>query len=64
MRDAIAFAEVLVPLLEHRLSLGASARAAGPAPVSRAARAAAPAQTRGIADFIDDMLAQERLGAR
>ena len=59
---AVAFAEVLVPMLTRRLSGLSPATAAAPAPP----RARLPARdaSRGIADFIDDMLAQERAGAR
>lgn len=58
--EAIAFAEVLVPMLARRLGVHPPAphpRAAPPAPRT------GPAQARGIADFIDEMLAQDRLGS-
>lgn len=60
--QAIAFAEVLVPLLAKRLAglPGDAAALAEPAPRREKARAFDP--DRGIADFIDDMLAQERTG--
>jgi hypothetical protein len=59
---AIAFAEVLVPMLERRVPALAPAPAAAPAP--RRAPPPATGESRGIADFIDDMLAQERAGPR
>ncbi len=61
--DAVAFAEVLVPLLAKQLSrLGPASRpAASSAPAPRP-RQAGRDDNRGIADFIDDMLAQERTG--
>lgn len=59
--EAIAFAEVLVPMLSERLSLQAPA----PGIPKRGPRQgrAAPGdqdQAHGIADFIDEMLAQQR----
>jgi hypothetical protein len=59
---AIAFAEVLVPMLERRVP--ALAPAPAPAPAPRRAPLPATGEPRGIADFIDDMLAQERAGPR
>jgi hypothetical protein len=59
---AIAFAEVLVPMLERRVPALAPAPPAAPAP--RRAPPPATGESRGIADFIDDMLAQERAGPR
>jgi|HubBroStandDraft_1064217.scaffolds.fasta_scaffold57198_4 hypothetical protein len=59
---AVAFAEVLVPLLSRGLP-GLSPPAAAPA-ATRRARMPARDESRGIADFIDDMLAQERAGPR
>jgi hypothetical protein len=58
--DAVAFAEVLVPALAERLEVlrAASPRPGAPAP--RAPRPAAPGAEHGIADFIDEMLEQER----
>jgi hypothetical protein len=60
--QAVAFAEVLVPMLSERLAglPGDAAALAEPAPRREKARAFDP--DRGIADFIDDMLAQERTG--
>jgi hypothetical protein len=57
--EAVAFAEVLVPLLSRSLPGLATSAAAAPA-VPRRARLPADDESRGIADFIDDMLAQER----
>ena len=61
--DAVAFAEVLVPMLSRSLPGLAPAAAASPA-APRRARMPAHDESRGIADFIDDMLAQERAGPR
>jgi hypothetical protein len=61
---AIAFAEVLVPLLARRLSAHSPApfpHAASPALGTAAGREGG---TRDVADFIDEMLAQERLESR
>jgi hypothetical protein len=60
--EAIAFAEVLVPILAKRLT--ALAPAPRPSPVPFPARAKKPGhdEDRGIADFIEDMLSQERTG--
>ena len=60
--EAVAFAEVLVPALSgHCLPGAGAAKPAAPAP----RRAAKPRGTnRGIADFIDEMLAQERAAKR
>jgi hypothetical protein len=57
--DAIAFAEILVPILAERLAstLG-PVRAA--AHVVKKAQVRAPAAARDIADFIDDMLRQDK----
>jgi hypothetical protein len=59
--DAVAFAEVLVPMLSDRLklqspSLGAPARG----PRQKRPEAGNADESHGIADFIDEMLAQER----
>ncbi len=61
---AIAFAEVLAPMLSDRLRELAPARApAGDShPGRREARASGEA--RGIADYIDEMLAQDRAASR
>ena len=58
--DAVAFAEIIVPMLAERLGALAPLAAARERPVPRPARPAAPVEPRGIADFIDDMLTQER----
>jgi len=58
--DAIAFAEIIVPMLAERLGSLAPLPAAREAPAPRRARLEAPVEARGIADFIDDMLTQER----
>ena len=57
--DAVVLSGILAPMLAGRL--GAPAAAPTPAP-KRAPAPAGPGQ-RGIADFIDEMLAQERAGA-
>ena len=57
--EAIAFAEVLIPMLGDRIPASRS-REPFP-PVARPVRFAGPdPASRGIADFIDDMLAQDR----
>ncbi len=61
--QAVAFAEVLVPMLARRLPLRPSAPHAGP-PETRARPRVGPGEARGVADFIDDMLAQDRLASR
>jgi hypothetical protein len=58
--DAIALAEIIVPMLAERLGSLASLPMARAAPAPRQARPEAPVEPRGIADFIDDMLTQER----
>ena len=56
--SAAVLAEILAPMLSGRLHAAAPARAPSPeAPVARA-----PGGARGIADFIDEMLARERAG--
>jgi hypothetical protein len=61
--DAVAFAEVLVPMLAQELKphSPAGARAAD-SPRQRKPSSGKPGEAREIADFIDDMLAQERTG--
>ena len=60
---AVAFAEILAPLLTERLAARAPER--GRAAADPARRAPAPsAGDRGIADFIEEMLAQDRGGPR
>ena len=58
---AITFAEVLAPMLSERLCALAPARA-NPAPERPVRRP--PGEALGIADFIDEMLAQDRAGSR
>ncbi|MGA2017082.1 MAG: hypothetical protein ABSH26_08995 [Opitutaceae bacterium] len=60
---AVALAELLAPMLSERLLALAPAHApaAGPAPRKPGARA--PVDGRGIADYIDEMLAYERAGS-
>jgi hypothetical protein len=58
--DAVAFAEVLVPALSERLHGMKQYSPPPDAPAPRAPRPAATGSERGIADFIDEMLAQER----
>lgn len=62
--EAVAFAEVLVPMLARRLSAHAPAPLPHAAPVRGAAAAGRPGGTRDVADFIDEMLAQDRLPIR
>ncbi len=59
---AVAIAEVLVPMLAERLSeeQGVAVRHAPDARAARRAAAGPPGETPGIADFIDEMLAQDR----
>jgi hypothetical protein len=61
--SAVAFAEVLVPMLASKLTHAAAAPSHAPAPERRKMRAAA-SDARGIADFIDDMLEQDRSSQR
>ncbi len=60
--EAIAFAEVLVPMLSDRLSAAQTfpARQAPGGPGVRRARDGSRGEAPGIADFIDEMLAQDR----
>jgi hypothetical protein len=63
--EAIALVEVLVPTLSLQLSTAAPARLpAAPARAPLGAWRADPAKEHGIADFIDEMLAQDRAGPR
>lgn len=59
--DAVAFAEVLVPMLSERLKLQ-SQLPNTPAKSVRPKRPGSgnPDEAHGIADFIDEMLAQQR----
>jgi hypothetical protein len=56
--DAIAFVEILLPELSERIAALKPASPAAPA-APRSPGAAAPKKERGIADFIDEMLAQD-----
>lgn len=62
--EAVAFAEVLVPILARRISIHPPEQQRAAAPEVRARARAAPGEARGVADFIDDMLAQDRLASR
>jgi hypothetical protein len=62
---AIAFADLLAPMLAERLGALAPLReraAANPRP--DVPRPGPAGESRGIADFIDEMLAQDRAGSR
>ena len=61
---AVAFAEVLVPMLARHMPVPAAAPAARAAAPAWVPLRGAPADTPEIADFIDDMLAQDRLAPR
>lgn len=61
---AVAFAEVLAPMLSERLcALAPVRRLAGNVPVPDAPETRRLGEARGIADFIEEMLAQDRAGA-
>ncbi len=63
--DAVAFAEVLMPMLAERLRPHPQAGARAPEIArQRKLNAEKSGESRGIADFIDDMLAQDRAGFR
>ncbi|HXN35828.1 MAG TPA: hypothetical protein VN877_06630 [Opitutaceae bacterium] len=63
--DAIAFAEVLMPMLAERLRPFAQAGSREPENArQRKPNPDKSGEPRGIADFIDDMLAQDRAGSR
>jgi hypothetical protein len=57
--DAIAFAEILVPMLAERLA-GKAGPVRAAAHVPKKLKAEPPAVARDIADFIDDMLRQDK----
>jgi hypothetical protein len=57
--EAESFAEILVPMLAERLAANAGPIRAA-AHVVKRERVGAPAAARDIADFIDDMLSQDR----
>lgn len=62
--QAVAFAEVLVPMLAPRLSLRPPAQPHAGPPECRARARTGPGEARAVADFIDDMLAQDRMAPR
>lgn len=63
--DAVAFAEVLMPMLARELRpLSAATSRAAERPPQRKARSESSGSPLEIADFIDEMLAQDRAGAR
>jgi hypothetical protein len=63
--DAVAFAEVLLPMLRRELgSPSAESVRAAESPRQRRARPERHGEAPGIADFIDEMLAQDRAGTR
>ncbi len=57
--EALALAEILAPMLVERLGANPPAKRATEAPAGPRARPAAD-EDRGIADFIEEMLAQDR----
>ena len=57
--EAVALSELLAPMLKDRLALPLAASAALPPP--RPAAAIPRAQAPSVADFIEEMLAQERV---
>jgi len=61
---AVALAEVLAPMLSERLIALVPARAPAAACVPRKPGAGAAVEARGIADYIDEMLAHERAASR
>lgn len=64
MESAIAFAEVLAPMLSERLGAAAPARAASGSRAGFSPVPKLPGGERGIADYIDEMLAQDRAASR
>jgi hypothetical protein len=61
--EAIAFAEVLVPALSGHFSSPETAKARSPVPAPRSKARSARSEP-GIADYIDEMLAQDRAEGR
>jgi len=61
---AVAFAEILAPMLSERLGDRAAIHAQAPKHPHRGPGTGAPGGVRGIADFIEEMLAQDRAGTR
>jgi hypothetical protein len=57
--EALTLAEILAPMLVERLGANPPAKRATEAPAEPRARQAA-GEDRGIADFIEEMLAQDR----
>ena len=60
---AMAFAEILAPMLSERLCAVAPAQLAARAQVPARPDARTAGEAHGIADYIDQMLAQERAGS-
>jgi hypothetical protein len=61
--EAVAYAEILVPMLAERLRGAAADPAPSPRP-QKLTRREAPKESHDIADFIDEMLEQQLSGAR
>jgi hypothetical protein len=61
--EAVAYAEILVPMLAERLKYAAVGTAASVRP-QKITRRESPKEPHDIADFIDEMLAQQLSGAR
>ena len=61
--EAVAFAEILAPLLAERLGAPASSSAAPLQPTPRPRGSKTAVEGRGIADFIEEMLIQDRTGS-
>jgi hypothetical protein len=57
--DALTLAQILAPLLAQRLGAAAPAQRAAESPAGRRPRREADVD-RGIADFIEEMLVQDR----
>lgn len=65
MAAAMEFAEILAPMLSERLRAQAPVRGrAGMASDAEGPETSDPGEARGIADYIDQMLAQERSDSR
>lgn len=63
--EAVAFAEILAPMLSARLRApGTAGPPAAESPLPARPGARRPAEARAVADFIEEMLAQDRAGAR
>lgn len=61
--EAVAFAEILAPLLAERLGASSPAASAALKPTPRPRGTNAAVEDRGIADFIEEMLIQDRAGS-